>query len=118
MTEATPEVIMGWERANRQFHMALISGCPSRWLLRFTELLYDQSQRYRHRTVLRRPIPRRGLSAEHSEIVEATLARNAERACGALAQHIENTARAADVAIFGAGEVAAGKVGRAGRRKT
>src|SRR5947209_6609195 len=47
MQEPSRDVIMGWERANRAFHMALISGCPSRWLLRFTELLYDQSQRYR-----------------------------------------------------------------------
>jgi GntR family transcriptional regulator, carbon starvation induced regulator len=101
MVEATREVIMGWEQANRAFHMALISGCPSRWLLRFTELLYDQSQRYRHRTVLRRPIPRRGLSKEHEEIVEATLARDAKRACALLSQHIENTARAVDTAIFG-----------------
>jgi GntR family transcriptional regulator, carbon starvation induced regulator len=102
MVEATREVIMGWERANRAFHMALISGCPSRWLLRFTELLYDQSQRYRHRTVLRRPIPRRGLSGEHVAIVEATLARDTKRACALLSQHIENTARAVDTAIFGA----------------
>jgi GntR family carbon starvation induced transcriptional regulator len=101
MAESTRETIMGWERANRQFHMALISGCPSRRLLRFTELLYDQSQRYRHRTVLRRPIPRHGLSAEHTEIVQATLARDAERACPALSRHIDNTARAVDVAIFG-----------------
>jgi GntR family transcriptional regulator, carbon starvation induced regulator len=101
MVEATREVIMGWEQANRAFHMALISGCPSRWLLRFTELLYDQSQRYRHRTVLRRPIPRRGLSGEHVAIVEATLARDAKRACALLSQHIENTARAVDTAIFG-----------------
>jgi len=102
MVEDTREVVMGWERANRAFHMALISGCPSRWLLRFTELLYDQSQRYRHRTVLRRPIPRRGLSGEHVAIVEATLARDAKRACALLSQHIENTARAVDTAIFGA----------------
>lgn len=102
MTESSAEVIMGWERANRHFHMALISGCPSRWLLRFTELLYDQSQRYRHRTVLRRSIPRRGLSAEHTAIVEATLARDADRACGLLYAHIENTARTAEVSIFGA----------------
>jgi DNA-binding GntR family transcriptional regulator len=101
MTEPTRDVIMGWERANRQFHMALISGCPSRWLIRFTELLYDQSQRYRHRTVLRRPIPRRGLSSEHAEIVEATLARDANRACALLSQHIDNTARVVDVSIFG-----------------
>src|SRR5262249_61174556 len=100
MASAMPEVIMGWERANRQFHMALISGCPSRWLLRFTELLYDQSQRYRHRTVLRRSIPRRGLSAEHSEIVAATLARDAKRACALLSQHIENTARAVALTLF------------------
>jgi len=102
MVEATREVIMGWERANRAFHMALISGCPSRWLLRFTELLYDQSQRYRHRTVLRRPIPRRGLSGEHEAIVEATLTRDTECACALLSKHIENTARAVDAAIFGA----------------
>src|SRR5215831_2889963 len=101
MTEATRDVIMGWEQANRRFHMALISGCPSRWLIRFTERLYDQSQRYRHRTVLRRPIPRRGLSAEHSEIVEATLKRDAERACTLLSRHIENTANVVDVSIFG-----------------
>src|SRR5262245_50518970 len=93
---------MGWERANGASHMALISGRPARWLLRFTELLYDQSQRYRHRTVLRRLIPRRGLSSEHTEIVEATLKRDADRACARLAKHIENTARAVDAAIFGA----------------
>lgn len=102
MTESSAEVIMGWEKANRHFHMALISGCPSRWLLRFTELLYDQSQRYRHRTVLRRSIPRRGLSAEHAAIVEATLARDAETACGGLHAHIRDTARIAEASIFGA----------------
>jgi GntR family transcriptional regulator, carbon starvation induced regulator len=112
MVEATREVIMGWEGANRAFHMALISGCPSRWLLRFTELLYDQSQRYRHRTVLRRPIPRRGLSGEHVAIVEATLERDAKRACALLSQHIENTARAVDTAIFG-GDVPARRARRA-----
>jgi DNA-binding GntR family transcriptional regulator len=103
MQEPSRDVIMGWERANRTFHMALISGCPSRWLLRFTELLYDQFQRYRHRTVLRRPIPRSGLSAEHSEIVQATLARDAERACSALSRHIDSTVDAVDVSIFGEG---------------
>src|SRR5947209_5346970 len=30
MQEPSRDVIMGWERANRAFHMALISGCPSR----------------------------------------------------------------------------------------
>jgi GntR family carbon starvation induced transcriptional regulator len=106
MTESTPETIAGWERANRQFHMTLISGCPSRWLLRFTVSLYDQWQRYRHRTVLRRPIPRQGLSAEHKELIKLTLAREADAACAALSRHIENTARAVEVAIFGDGDIA------------
>jgi DNA-binding GntR family transcriptional regulator len=101
MTESTPETIARWEAANRQFHMALIAGCPSRWLLRFTASLYDQWQRYRHRTVLRRAIPRRGLSSEHKELIKLTLARDADAACAALAQHIEATARVVDASIFG-----------------
>jgi DNA-binding GntR family transcriptional regulator len=104
MQESSREVIMGWERANRAFHMALISGCPSRWLLRFTDSLYDQSQRYRHRTVLRRPIPRPGLSPEHTEIVAATLARDAGRACALLSKHIEHTTRVVDESIFNTGD--------------
>jgi GntR family transcriptional regulator, carbon starvation induced regulator len=100
LTQPTPDAIAGWERANRQFHVALIAGCPSRWLLRFTASLYDQWQRYRHRTVLRRAIPRRGLSAEHKEIIKLTLEREADAACAALSAHIENTARTAEAAIF------------------
>jgi DNA-binding GntR family transcriptional regulator len=104
MLEPSREVIMGWERANRAFHMALIAGCPSRWLLRFTQLLYDQSQRYRHRTELRRPIPRAGLSSEHKEIVAATLDRKIETACAALTRHIDNTAHRVESSIFGTEE--------------
>lgn len=117
MTAPTPEAVMGWERANRQFHMALISGCPSRWLLRFTELLYDQSQRYRHRTELRRPIPRTGLSTEHKEIVAATLARDHVSACAALARHIENTARSVEQSIFREADAAAKDVDTRRRRR-
>lgn len=118
MTEATPETIAGWERANRQFHMTLIGGCPSRWLLRFTASLYDQWQRYRHRTVLRRAIPRRGLSAEHKELIRMALAREAEPACAALSRHIESTARVAEAAIFGDGAVAGGVAVSPTRRKS
>jgi GntR family carbon starvation induced transcriptional regulator len=100
MVKPTPETIAGWEEANRQFHMTLIAGCPSRWLLRFTASLYDQWQRYRHRTVLRRPIPRRGMSADHKELIRLTLARKADAACDALSRHIEDTARKAEAAIF------------------
>ena len=100
MADDSAETVMGWERANRQFHMALISGCPLRRLLRFTEQLYDQSQRYRHRTTLRRAIPRSGLSQDHVDLVESALKRDARRACALLADHIDNIARVAQKAIF------------------
>lgn len=101
MASDLPDVVVNWELANRQFHMALISGCPLQWLLRFNGALYDQWQRYRHRTVLRRPIPRTGLSAEHVEIVDATLSRDSAKACTALRRHIANTSRTVEAAIFG-----------------
>jgi GntR family transcriptional regulator, carbon starvation induced regulator len=101
MSDDTPETVMAWERANRQFHMALLSGCPVRRLLRFTEHLYDQSRRYRHRTTLRRTIPRAGLSKEHVDLVDATLKRDADRACALLSAHIEALAGVAEAAIFG-----------------
>jgi DNA-binding GntR family transcriptional regulator len=117
MTEPTPEAIARWEAANRQFHMALIAGCPSRWLLRFTASLYDQWQRYRHRTVLRRSIPRRGLSSEHKELIKLTLAREAEPACAVLARHIEDTARVAEAAIFGEGRTSSDVAANSTRRR-
>jgi DNA-binding GntR family transcriptional regulator len=101
MAAPSPDVILTWERSNRQFHMELLAGCPSKWLLRFVGQLYDQALRYRHRTVLRRPIPRTGVSPEHNALVDATLARDADRACGLLSEHIDNTAKSVEKAIFG-----------------
>lgn len=104
MVAPAPEVILTWERANRQFHMELLSGCPSKWLLRFVGALYDQALRYRHRTTLRRPIPRTGVSPEHNRLVDATLDRDAELACRLLSEHIEATSRSTEIAIFGDAE--------------
>jgi GntR family carbon starvation induced transcriptional regulator len=101
MAQPSPEVILIWESANRQFHMELLSGCASKWLLRFVGDLYDQALRYRHRTILRRPIPRTGVSREHNKIVDAILARDAELACRLLSEHIDATSRATEIAIFG-----------------
>lgn len=101
LTAKSEGAVNAWENANRQFHMALISGCPIRRLVRFTEQLYDQSLRYRHRTTLRRAFPRSGLSRDHEELVEATLMRDADRAGSILCAHIEAIAGIAEEAIFG-----------------
>lgn len=102
LTMGSKDDLMAWESANRAFHLTLISGCPVRRLLRFTESMYDQALRYRHRTMPRRSVPRSGLSADHTQIVEFSLQRNAEEACAALSEHIESIARVAEMAIFGA----------------
>jgi DNA-binding GntR family transcriptional regulator len=101
LTVKSVDAVKKWEDANRQFHMALLSGCPIQRLLRFTEQLYDQSLRYRHRTALRRSFPRSGISRDHEDIVEATLMRDADRASDLLSAHIDSIAQIAEEAIFG-----------------
>ncbi len=76
-----------WEERNRIFHEVLISAAPSRWIKHFLAILYRQSERYRRLSMYSQPIPR-DIHAEHAELLEATLARDAERATAVLARHI------------------------------
>lgn len=76
-----------WEMRNRDFHEALIAGCDSRWLRYLIGLLYRQSERYRHLVISHRALPR-DVHAEHTEIFEAALARDPERASAAIERHI------------------------------
>ncbi len=79
-----------FEERNRDFHNALISACPSRWLHHLNTLLFQQSERYRRMAISRRTIPR-DVHAEHKAILDATLARDADLACKYMAEHIERT---------------------------
>jgi GntR family carbon starvation induced transcriptional regulator len=80
-----------WEIAHRAFHASLISACGSSWLLGFCEQLFDVADRYRnlsHSPAVRRERQ----SDEHRPIMEATIARDAERAVQLLTQHLLRTA--------------------------
>ena len=101
LTTKTADAVIIWENANRDFHLELISACPTQRLLHFTQQLYDQSLRYRYRTTLRRDFPRSGLSNDHTKIVQATLKRHADLACELLEAHISKIAKVAETAIFG-----------------
>jgi DNA-binding GntR family transcriptional regulator len=79
-----------WAEAHASFHRALVAGCDSRWLLRLREILYAQSERYRRLSVPLAPAGR-DLEGEHRGIMEAALARDAERAVALLAAHLEVT---------------------------
>jgi len=79
-----------WELRNKNFHEVLISACPSRWIRHFQLLLYRQSERYRRLSMNTNPIPR-DVHAEHVKLCEASVARDSERACAILTEHIIRT---------------------------
>jgi DNA-binding GntR family transcriptional regulator len=79
-----------WAEAHAAFHLTLVDGCESPWLLHLHSLLYAQSERYRRLSV---PfaISGRNVNDEHQAIVTATLERNADRAMKLLVAHLEAT---------------------------
>lgn len=79
-----------WEVAHREFHTALISACPSGYLLNFCAQLYDLAVRYRNVARLA-AYPSRKIMDEHSVIAKAALDRNADRAVALLVDHYRKT---------------------------
>jgi DNA-binding GntR family transcriptional regulator len=79
-----------WAEAHSAFHTALVEGCGSPWLMRLHKQLYDQSERYRRLSVSVAP-RRRNIGDEHQKILDAVLARDAEKAVRLLAGHLGAT---------------------------
>lgn len=79
-----------WAEAHAAFHAALVGGCNSAWLLRLHGQLYDQSERYRRLSVSVAP-RRRDIGNEHQKILDAVLARDADKAVELLSQHLQVT---------------------------
>lgn len=76
-----------------EFHEALVSACPHRYLLEFRARLFALSQRYRNLAARGADRAPRDVAAEHHAIAAAAVARRPEDACGQLAEHLERTAR-------------------------
>src|SRR6476646_7355037 len=76
------------EKYNREFHIALISGCNSRWLLHFHRMMYDQSLRYRMLAFRVKDFPRDQSRREHKQILDAALARDVGTLVAVLGSHI------------------------------
>ena len=84
------QTLAEWETANRDFHLATVSACRSRWLLRVRSLLHDQCERYRLASVdLKRHD--RDLGEEHRQIAEAVVERDADRATVLVTEHYRRT---------------------------
>ncbi len=72
-----------------EFHTSLIRACGSRWMVDICERLFDHAERYRNLSRKMAIMPRED---EHKRIVDATLARNAEKAVELLKRHVAITA--------------------------
>lgn len=93
LSRASAGVPDSWERANGDFHTALVSACGSRWLLKVRAGLHDLCERYRRASVYQR-LGSRDLGSEHADIAKAALARDADRACSLTERHFALTAAA------------------------
>jgi GntR family carbon starvation induced transcriptional regulator len=84
-----------WALHHRQFHMALISACGSRWQMELAGLLFDQAERHRMLRVKFAPQKKlkRDTVREHKQIFDAALARDVAAAVRALERHYEATAK-------------------------
>lgn len=80
-----------WERAHELFHHALISGCNSPTLLHLCAALRDQTARYRFLSMHYAESTVRNVPHEHRQLMEATLAKDVDKACDLLAAHYQAT---------------------------
>lgn len=78
-----------WNRQHLIFHMSLIDACSSEWLKGFCRTLFYASDRYR--ALMRQKGNPAKRVEEHRKIMEATLARDADRAVELLNQHFAFT---------------------------
>lgn len=82
-----------WEPRHRDFHLALLDACGSRWLLGFCSTMIDHAVRYRnvsmnaHASQLRRE----GANGEHEALLRAAVDRDADLACDLLERHYRAT---------------------------
>lgn len=84
------QTLESWEHAHRDFHMTLLAGCGMPLLLNFCTTLHNLNDRYR-RSFLVTQGGDRNVAAEHSEIAQGAVARDAAYCCEKLREHIERT---------------------------
>lgn len=91
MTDADGAVNPLWSEAHRQFHHVLLAGGTSTRLTAIADGLRDCSDLYIHWSRALAHDDHRDAAAEHQQIADLTLARDADGAAAALVAHIERT---------------------------
>jgi DNA-binding GntR family transcriptional regulator len=93
MPEAGSGDMLQWSACHQDFHQALIAACRSKWLIYFSHLLYQQSERYRMLATLTRVKRKRNVLKEHEGLMNAVVKRDADRACALIGAHFHETTR-------------------------
>lgn len=106
LNNADGHVNLEWADAHRHFHHTLLAGGTSSRLTALADGLRDCSELYMYWSRELAHDDHRDAAAEHEEITELTLARDAGRATQALAAHIERTTEALVRYASAAGESA------------
>ncbi|MHC0053925.1 GntR family transcriptional regulator [Actibacterium sp. D379-3] len=89
----TGEMHPDWARNHKSYHMAMVASCGSRWLLDFSENLFDCMDRYRV-LALKAGAENRDAQKEHRDLMEAVLDRDVDTAVRLQQEHMSATARA------------------------
>lgn len=91
-SETESRITPAWNQAHGEFHEALVSACPSTWLLRMRKLLYEQSERYRRLSV---PLDTdiRDVRGEHRRLMDAVLGGDEATALKEVEEHFFETAK-------------------------
>ena len=96
--EKTLENLVDWENRNREFHEALVSACPSDWLLQVRNMNYRHHERYRRISRIKTVLTR-NLHLEHLALRDFALDRNIDGAVETIRIHIQRTTSAVVVAL-------------------
>lgn len=80
-----------WSKLHRKFHLSLLAGCESRWMMSLAEAFFDHAERHRI-TAIEDSTGDRDTIAEHRRIMEASLDGNVKAAVAALDYHYRRTA--------------------------
>jgi DNA-binding GntR family transcriptional regulator len=86
MDASSAEDLQAWGAAHREFHRGLMAGAGAR-LRRFTDELWDHSERYRQ-LYLRQPSIWEIGASEHAAILDACRERDADLVASRLARHL------------------------------
>ncbi|WP_420862509.1 GntR family transcriptional regulator [Algirhabdus cladophorae] len=91
MKKAAQQKSTSFEEVHKAFHMALLENAETPMLMKYCSQLYDLNIRYRYLAAKSDLYQSRDVETEHTEILDAAVARDADAAIAALMQHYRRT---------------------------